>query len=52
MENKLMTSIIQASSLEGEPQIIVYVYIDKEFAYKSRVYPKSSTPVINLDIDM
>ena len=47
-----MASLIQATSLEGEPQVIVYVYIDSDFAYKSRVYPRSPNPVINLDIDM
>ena len=47
-----MASLIQATSLEGEPQLIVYVYIDSDFAYKSRVYPRSPNPVINLDIDM
>jgi hypothetical protein len=51
-ESKLVTSIIQAHSLEGEPQVILYIYVDREFAYKSKVYPKSSNPVINLDIDM
>ena len=51
-ENKLMTSILQATNLEGEPQVIVFVYVDKDFAYKSKVYPKCSNPVINLDIDM
>jgi len=32
--------------------VILYVYIDDLFAYKSRVYPKSSNPVLNLDIDI
>jgi len=47
-----MTSLINATNLEGEPQVIIYLYIDTHFAYKSRVYPKSANPVINLDIDM
>ncbi len=51
-ENKIITSLLQASSLEGDPQVIVYLYVDDEFAYKSRVYPRSANPNINLDIDM
>lgn len=51
-ESKLVLSLHQASSLEGEPQLILYVYVDEAFAYKSRVYPKSPNPLINLDIDM
>jgi hypothetical protein len=30
----------------------LYLYIDDSFAFKTRVYPKSSNPFINLDIDM
>ena len=50
-ENILICSIIQADNLEGQPQIILYVYIDDQFAYKSRVYAPSSSPIINLEID-
>lgn len=51
-DNRLTCSILQAMGLENEPSIKLYLYIDDEFAYKSKAYPKDHNPVINLDIDM
>lgn len=51
-ENVLVCSISQVQNLEGEPQVKLYLYIDDNFAFKTRVYPKSANPFINLDIDM
>jgi hypothetical protein len=47
-----VASISAAYSLEGEPQVKLYLYIDDNFAFKTRAYPRSSNPVINLDIDI
>ena len=51
-EDRLVASLMQATSLEGEPQVIVYIYMDDIFAYKSKFYPKSANPALDLDIDM
>mmetsp|Transcript_31191 Transcript_31191/g.30622 ORF Transcript_31191/g.30622 Transcript_31191/m.30622 type:complete len:89 (+) Transcript_31191:408-674(+) len=51
-ENRLMVSVIQAQNLEGDPQLIVYIYVDRELAFKTKAYPKSSNPYLNLDIDI
>ncbi len=51
-ENVLVCSISQIVGLEGNPQVKLYLYIDDSFAFKTRVYPKNSSPEINLDIDM
>ncbi|CDW81787.1 UNKNOWN [Stylonychia lemnae] len=51
-ENVLVCSISQVQNLEGEPMVKLYLYIDDSFAFKTRVYPKSSNPFINLDIDI
>eukprot|EP00347_Sterkiella_histriomuscorum_P021806 403332703 len=51
-ENTLQTTINQALSLEGEPCIKLYIYVDDNFAFKTRAHHKSSNPVINLDIDI
>lgn len=51
-ENNLMTTINQALSLEGEPCVKLYIYVDDNFAFKTRAHHKSANPLINLDIDM
>lgn len=51
-ENVIITSISQAQALEGDPSVKIYLYIDDNFAFKTRAYPKNSNPFINLDIDM
>ena len=47
-----MTTLNQAYSLEGEPCIKLYIYVDEQFAFKSAAVPKSQNPEIALDIDM
>ncbi|CDW77156.1 UNKNOWN [Stylonychia lemnae] len=51
-ESTLVTTLNQALSLEGEPCIKLYIYVDEHFAFKTRAHNKGSNPVINLDIDI
>lgn len=47
-----MTSVFEVNSLDSEIQLIMYLYVDNQFAYKSKTFKRSSNPQINLDIDM
>ena len=51
-QNIIIASINQAQGLEGDAQLKLYLYIDDNFAFKTKSYPKGRNPYINLDIDM
>ena len=48
----MITSLSHCQGLEGEPRLKLYMYIDDNFVYKTRTYPGSNHPNINLEIDM
>lgn len=39
-------------SLEGEPCVKLYLYVDDNFAFKTKAIAKNSNPDISLVIDM
>ena len=48
----LQTALLQAFSLEGEPCVKLYLYVDDAFAFKTKACPRSANPEIAIDIDM
>jgi hypothetical protein len=48
----MITSLLQVEGLESDPKLKMYLYIDENFAYKTRTYHGSSNLPINLEIDM
>ena len=51
-EPLLQTALLQAFSLEGEPCVKLYLYVDDAFAFKTKACPRSANPEIAIDIDM
>ena len=51
-ENALICTFVKCDNLEGNPNLRFYIYVDEQFVYKSKIYSKSHSPELNLDVDL
>ena len=51
-ESIMITTLSHCDGLEGDPKLKLYIYIDDNFVYKTRTFPSSQKPEIQLEIDM
>ena len=48
----MVVTLSYVEGLEGEPKLKLFIYVDDSYVFKSETYKSSSSPNLDVEIDM